>query len=61
MEFYLPISVQANEALVTLEQHAEGANDSTGSVSRNGNQQTVEGISAEFAKDTYTVQMTSVN
>lgn len=58
-ETYLPIGVQANEALVTLEQLAETAKVSIECVTRIADQERIEGVSDAYAQNTYTVQVTS--
>lgn len=56
---YLPIGVEANEALVRIEELAGSASVSLTSVTRTTDRQLVEGVPEEFKKNIYTAQMTS--
>ena len=58
-ENFLPTGVQVTAALVILEQLAESSNVTISSISRIDQRQVIEGVSEEFAKNIYTVEMTS--
>lgn len=58
-ENFLPRGVEATTALVTLEQLADSTNVTVSTISRVEQQQTIEGVSEDFAKNIYTVEMTS--
>lgn len=60
-ESILPLGVQANESLVTLESLADKAKVSIVSVSRVLDQEPLEEESEDFAKDTYTAELTAAS
>lgn len=56
-ETFLPLGVQANESLVSLESIAKKAKVSILSISRVTDQEPIEQVSEEFAKNTYTTEL----